>query len=447
MQAGAVYVPLDVSTPVGRTKFLIADCDINYLVTASVHSQKLHKILSGITGFGLVIGVNQLGQTNHITWMDLKTFPTSNPEVKLHPQDLAYIMYTSGSTGKPKGIMHTHYSGMSYARLSADLYGLNASDRISGHAPLHFDISTLAYFTGPLVGATNIIIPDAHTKMPVSLAQLVEKEQMTVWYSAPLALVQMINIGLIEERDLSNLRWVLYGGEPFSPKYLRKLMTLCPQAGFCNVYGPAEVNQCTYYFIPQPPENDQAVPIGKVWQETKKLVVDESDKPVMQGNSGELLISSSTMMDGYWKNRQLTEQSCYISENGDIFYRTGDLVLLDEEGLLHFLGRKDRQIKTRGYRVELESVEAVLTDLSQVLDAAVFAERYEPDGLLIEAAVILKHGERATGQDIRNMLKDALPGYAIPHKVYLVKGLPRTSSGKVDRQLIKSYIFKVINDE
>ena len=187
---------------------------------------------------------------------------TINP-VKILESDLAYIMYTSGSTGAPKGIMHTHHSGLSYAKLSTQVYDVKPSDRIANHAPLHFDISTFGYFSGPLASATTVIIPDAYTKLPASLSTLMEQEKISIWYSVPLALVQLLHNGVLEARDLSSLRWVLYGGENFMPKYIRSLMALWSNATFSNVYGPAEVNQCTFYHLNMPPESDGPIPIGK----------------------------------------------------------------------------------------------------------------------------------------------------------------------------------------
>ena len=107
-------------------------------------------------------------------------------------QDLAYIMYTSGSTGAPKGLMHTHASGLSYARLSARTYDVGPDDRLGNHSPLHFDMSTFEYLTAPLCGATAVIISEETTMFPVSVGELIERERLTFWYSVPLALVQLV---------------------------------------------------------------------------------------------------------------------------------------------------------------------------------------------------------------------------------------------------------------
>ncbi|MGI9264604.1 MAG: amino acid adenylation domain-containing protein, partial [Gammaproteobacteria bacterium] len=377
MKAGAAYVPLDPGAPVSRLRKTIQHCGIRCLITHAQKEQDTCNLLQGETSLECVIGLDVLDRPGIrcLGWDSVEAAPGARaPDAGVMEQDLAYIMYTSGSTGIPKGIMHTHASGLSYARMAAETYGITHDDRLSNHSPLHFDMSTLDYFSGPLRGAATVIIPEAYTKLPASLSKLIEDERLTIWYSVPLALIQLLLRGLLEQRDLSALRWVLFGGEPFSSKHLYALRRLWPQARFSNVYGPAEVNQCTYYHIPgAEPESDAPVPIGRVWPNAEGLVVDEKDQPVACGESGELLIRSPTMMRGYWDQPELTERAFYRRQIAggvsDVYYRTGDLVQERDDGVLMFLGRKDRQIKTRGYRVELDEVESVLATHEQVEEA------------------------------------------------------------------------------
>ena len=229
MKAGAAYVPLDTSAPITRTQFLINDCEIKHLVTIPTQKRPLKTLVAEDVRLDSIIGAKVDWHINTFSWEEVLEQSAKNPDVTILDSDLAYIMYTSGSTGAPKGIMHTHRSGLTYAKLSADLYDLNENDRIGNHAPLHFDISTMGYFTAPLVGATSVVVPEPHTKMPASLAQLIEKEKLTIWYSVPLALIQMLQGGTLADKDFSALRWVLYGGEPFPAKHLRTLMELFVQ--------------------------------------------------------------------------------------------------------------------------------------------------------------------------------------------------------------------------
>jgi len=356
--------------------------------------------------------------------------------------DLAYILYTSGSTGNPKGIMHTHRSGLSFAEWSAATYDLKPEDRLSNHAPLHFDLSTFDFFASSRVGATTVIIPTALTKFPANMSRIMESEKISVWYSVPFALIQLLQRGGLPDRDLSALRWILFAGEVFPTKHLRELMQTLPDIKFSNLYGPTETNVCTYYHVEQIPEGDETIPIGKVCENAEGLVVDADENLVEPGEVGELLIRGGTVMRGYWNQPEKTDNGFYrrpvFGYLEDIFYRTGDLVRQDEVGNYLYLGRKDRQIKTRGYRVELDEIEVALLSHPQVQEAAVYPI---PDGQgsnLIEAAVVLKPDSDASASDLLDHISKQLPPYAVPVNLDMLEKFPRTSTGKIDRRELQN---------
>lgn len=443
MTAGAAFVPLDPYAPATRNQFVIKNCGIKILLTTAQQKRILTEVLADPNlPLQHILGTQIEGNISSSDWSAISAFPDSVPDVHILENDLAYIMYTSGTTGTPKGIMHTHYSGLSYAKLSAELYDVRPTDRLGNHAALHFDISTMGYFTMPFAGGTTVIIPDMYIKLPASMSQLMEQEQLTIWYSVPLALIQLLQRGILQERNLSSIRCVLYGGEPFPAKHLSAIMQHWPQATISNVYGPAEVNQCTYYNLPDLPKMDESIPLGTVWNNTEALIFDQNDQPVQPGEPGELLIRSATRMKGYWGRPDLTAKGFYKTERipgcEEIFYRTGDLVQVREDGNLMFLGRKDRQIKTRGYRVELDEVEVHLIAHEAIEDAAVFPVRNE-DELHIEAAVILK--QEISEVALQRYLATLLPNYAIPQKIRLTGRIPRTAAGKIDHKLLSMSHF------
>lgn len=432
LEAGAAFVPLDPFAPASRNAFVLDDCGIKVVISNNSQRRQLAGLLKEAPDLNALVGTAlNLSVPQHLVPNQAPLDSTSAS--RTDPHDLAYIMYTSGTTGTPKGIMHTHFSGLSYAQLSADVYGVRSEDRIGNHSPLHFDISTFAYFTGPLCGATTVLSTDAHTKLPSSLAQMIEDEKLTIWYSVPLALTQILQRGNLAERNWDNLRWVLYGGEPFPVKHLQTLMQHTPKATWSNVYGPAEVNQCTYHHLSSPPIGDTPIPLGQIWDRTKALVLNSKDQTVDQGEQGELLIHSDTMMQGYWKRPDLTERAFYHDASALKYYRTGDLVHTDEEGRLHFDGRKDRQIKTRGYRVELDEVEAALITCIDLTEAAVFAIKQDGETILV-AAIVSSSTEELYEQMVIQHLKKLVPPYSIPARFVRMDKLPRTPAGKVDHQ-------------
>ncbi|MGB3802276.1 MAG: amino acid adenylation domain-containing protein [Lewinella sp.] len=447
LKAGAAYVPLDPEAPVARTRALIEDCDIKVVFVSPALRRNFAAMFAAPSPVTCVMGGEAEG-TKSVGWNTLDDYPATPPDIRILGDDLAYVMYTSGSTGEPKGIMHTHASGLAYARLSRDLYGVTPDDVIGNHCALHYDISTFGYFTGPLAGATTVIVADAHTKFPTSLLQLVEQERITIWYSVPLALLQMLRSPTLAERDLSALRWVLFGGEVFAPRHLRTLMEHAPNARASNVYGPAEVNQCTYFHLDEAPDNDDPLPLGHVWNDTETLILDADDEEVTEGQIGELLVRSATRMKGYWNRPDLTVRGFYYREripgNRETFYRTGDLVYRDAEGLLQFMGRKDRQVKIRGHRVELEEVEAVLAAQPGVGEAAVYVRETGDNEKIIEAMVV---PETNSGGDPRrwiDAMADQLPPHTLPARIELVDALPRNDAGKIDRLAIRAAVSKSI---
>ena len=337
--------------------------------------------------------------------------------------------------------------------VSKEIYDVNATDVVAGHAALHFDISTFAYFTAPFAKATTVILSDAHTKLPASLSQLLEKEKITIWYSAPQALIQLLQKGLLEEKDLSALRWVLFGGEVFPNKYLKRLIELCPQAMFGNVYGPAEVNQCTYFNIDKNYKLENDLPLGIVWENTDYRILDNNDTPVNQGEPGVLAIRSETMMLGYWNNTELTEKSLYRESILPVydyeFFKTGDVVRENENGDLMFVGRNDRQVKIRGYRVELDEVEAQLVKHKNVTEAIAYVEKSKNEsGDTITAVVLLNSDTTDNSEKVLQVhCSENLPKYAVPEQIYIMTEFPRTTSDKVDRKKIEIQIAENYNGE
>lgn len=444
MKAGAAYVPLDPAAPVARLAYMIEHCGIRVLVSAPNKASQLRLLKERCPALEAIIGLGEAPASGlrAVSWEEVAGEPDRRPDLALHSSDLAYIMFTSGSTGTPKGMMHTHGSGYAYARAARDLYEVGPQDRLGNHSPLHFDMSTFEYFSAPLAGATTVIIPEAYTRLPASLSQLMEQERLSFWYSVPFALIQILLRGVLEKRDLGALRWVMFGGEPFPPKYLQALMARWPHARFSNVYGPAEVNQCTYYHLPEPPTDpDVPIPIGAIWPAAEGLVLDGCDQEVAPGGTGELVVRGATMMRGYWNRPDLNQRAFHhpASGAGGPYYRTGDLVRIQEDGTLHFMGRKDRLVKVRGYRVELDEVELALGSHDGVEEAAVFVRGETADAPELEAAVILKPAAAVDGDELVGFVGKHMPPYGVPRKIHVLQQFPRTGSGKIDRRTLKEW--------
>lgn len=446
LRAGAVMVPVDPMAPVDLVAGVLTDAGVD-VVISDARPAVLEKLVERATPSSLVlpraatVPAAATGAAAMLTAVDIEAAEPA-PIPVLDPDDPAYIIYTSGSTGRPKGIVHTHRSAMAYAVAGAEAYELDVDDRMVNIAPLHFDQSTFELYSAALVGAAVIVVPDPVLRFPASVSSFVEAERATVWYSVPHLLIQMVARGALAEKDLSSLRWILFGGEAFPPRQLAELMRLVPSARLSNVYGPAEVNQCTRYDLDAPPVGDDPIPIGRAWPAARLRLVDTdtrlgtplgSGRAVPVGEPGVLLVASDTMMAGYWHRDDLTEASIVDDGEGVRWYVTGDLVVENAAGDLVFLGRVDNQVKLRGHRIELEAIDAVLADVNGVEAATTVVVRpADGDDTLVALVVVVGDADSVVDR-VRTELRARLPRYAVPAEVRVVDGLPRTSSGKVDR--------------
>lgn len=440
LRSGAAFVPIDPFSPPQAVATIVDDCGIEVVVSESRLAGGLEQLVPHAPGLRAVVGPD--APVEGLVTVDSASCEGADPlsPSRILPEDLAYVMYTSGSTGRPKGLMHTHRSGLAYAALAAETHGIRPDDRLANSAPFHFDISTFELFAGPLAGASTLVIPEPYLKMPASLSQLVADDRSTFWYSVPFLLAELLARGALAERDLTSIRWVLFGGEVADPAILTELMAYMPNARFSNVYGPAEVNACTYHHLDGPPAADQPVPIGRPWRGSEVMVVDDDHELVPAGEVGELLVRSSTMMDGYWGRDDLNENVFVdLSLAGGRVGRwlaTGDLVRERPNGELEFIGRRDHQVKVRGNRVELESVEAVLMGIDGVEQAVAGVVAIEDTTALV-AGIATRDGVALDTDEMLEALARVLPPYAIPFRLLQLDELPLTGSGKVDRRLVR----------
>ena len=453
LKTGAVYVPFDPEAPVARLAYITRDCGITCLVTGVEKAEawaELIKCGAPITTLAILNDHerSQLDEARErlpggvrVEGLDaLHTQPVTPPALSSVSLDLAYILYTSGSTGEPKGVMLSHRNGLAFVEWVADEFELRSDDRLSSHAPLHFDLSILDIFAASKAAAAVVLVPQGASVFPVELGRFIVRERISVWYSVPSVLSMMTMMtrkGGLSRGDVPDLRLVLFAGEVFPTKYLRRLMTLLPGVRFCNLYGPTETNVCTWYDVP-PIADDQTqpVPIGKAIADVEVFAVTVDERLAGSGEIGELWVRGPTVMQGYWGDRRRTDeklvQNPFVPEVRDLAYKTGDLVREDEDGNYRLLGRRDDQIKSRGYRIELGEIEAALYGNPSVVECAVLAI---PDELVtnrIAAVVVVR--ARSEQEGLTEFCAARVPGYMVPETFEFRDGLPRTSTGKVDRK-------------
>jgi amino acid adenylation domain-containing protein len=445
LKSGAAYVPVDPLAPAARNAYIHGNCSVKAVIVedcfAAAHRDELAKleafphliVLKGTGG-----GQSLLASLDELE----RSAPASPvPAAESAPDDLAYILYTSGSTGKPKGVMLSQLNATAFVDWGSRVLQPAPQDRFSSHAPFHFDLSILDIYTPIKHGATLVIVPEYIGKEPVGLAKLISEQRISVWYSAPSILSLLAQFGKLTSMDYSSLRLVLFAGEVFPVVHLRSAKKQWPHPRFLNLYGPTETNVCNYHEIPAivPEERTDPYPIGIVCEHLLGRAIDTDGKDVPAGGEGELCISGANVMQGYWDMAEQTALS-FLPPDGTPgrWYKTGDLVVDEGGGVYKYVGRRDRMIKKRGYRVELGEIEACLYRHPEVREAAVVAVPDEALGMKVTAHLSTRDGKPISQIQLKRFCSENLPIYMIPDVIRFHPGLPKTSTDKLDYQTLKT---------
>ena len=448
LKAGATYVPIDPMCPQSRLSYIINKCGIKFLLTSKEKLTNIERAFPENSPLenilimnGLDSGSRSLGPAKLIDWQEVRKAASEDaPGTNAIDSDLAYILFTSGSTGNPKGVMISHLNSLTFVNSAYDFFQIKMNDRFSNICPLHFDMSVFDLFVAFKAGASVVIIPESTAMFPSQLAQCIVNNKISVWNSVPSALTLLANLTTLDNYDLSALRMILFAGEVFPIKYLRRLMKSVGGARFYNIYGQTEANSSTYYWVDQVPTDDAAVlPIGRAFPNFEVFALDEDGKKVSNpGEKGELFVRAASVALGYWGEVEKTKE-CFVKnplkpDLNEIIYRTGDLVRLDSDGNYVFLGRKDHMIKSRGYRIEIEEIETVLCNHPEIKNAVVIPIPDELIGNRISAFIVPLTPGNIDKEDILKYCSKHLPKYMIPEIIEFRDALPTTSSGKVDRK-------------
>jgi amino acid adenylation domain-containing protein len=420
LRLGAAYVPVDPLSPASRAAMIMRDCRIAALVAAR---ERAATVLEGeLAGVPLL----PADPSADPAWSELDHFGGEPPATGGSEDDLAYILYTSGSTGVPKGVCISHRNALAFVEWAAREVAARPDDRFSNHAPFHFDLSVFDLYAAFLVGASVSIVPDQHAYVPQALVDFVADERITIWYAVPSALVLMVDRGgLLERNDLA-LRVIVFAGEPYPIKHLRRLREGLPDIRMFNWYGPTETNVCTGHEVREiAPDRSAPVPIGRAASGDRVWAVKDDGSEAQPGEEGELLVSGPTVALGYWGR----------DPQGDAPYRTGDIVREDAAGEYVYVGRRDQMVKIRGHRVELGEVEAALLGHPAIEDAGVVAVGQGIDARLV--AYLTPREKAPALLELKRHCAERLPRHMIIDRAVELAALPRTRNGKLDRLALR----------
>ncbi|MBC3777115.1 non-ribosomal peptide synthetase [Pseudomonas sp. SWRI99] len=423
LKAGGAYVPLDPDYPAERIAYMLAD------------SAPVAVLVQGNTAAlasALAVPVVNL---EHDSWHDL---PADNPQVRgLTSAHLAYVIYTSGSTGQPKGVANEHRAVVNRLLWMQDAYALSAVDTVLQKTPFSFDVSVWEFFWPLVTGARLLLARPGGHKEPAYLSELIEREHITTVHFVPSMLDVFLAHGQTER--CAALRQVMCSGEALPGSLVRRFKQQLPASQLHNLYGPTEaaVDVTAWSCAGPLQDTPDNTPIGKPIANTRMYILDAQQQPVPQGVVGELYIGGVQVARGYLNRAELSAErflSDPFSQQAQArMYRTGDIARYRADGHIEYLGRNDDQVKIRGLRIELGEIQAGLTGIDGVHEAAVLAREDVPGD---KRLVAYYTGLRLDIDILRAALLHALPDYMVPATFVHLERLPLSPNGKLDRKAL-----------
>jgi len=444
-KAGAIYVPLDIASPPRRLAAILSACEATWLLA----DQPAHDVLDELrrqVGTRVAPRLGWLGEgpAEHAAFCtkEVMNAPERLPVIGA-ATEVAHILFTSGSTGTPKGVAITHANVIHFITWALRYFGIDVGDRLSGHAPLPFDLSFFDIFGSLAAGAELHLVPPEVSPFADKLSSWIREQALTQWFSVPSVLNYLAGFDAVRSNDFPHLRRLLWCGEVLPTRTLMYWMARLPHVRFTNLYGPTETTiASSHYTVPRHPRGaHEPVPIGRPCDGESLRVLDDNLRPLPPGQIGQIFIGGAGLSPGYWGDPDKTAAAFVATPDGERLYRTGDLGRFDEEGLLYFVGRTDSQIKSRGYRVELGEIEMAVNALNILRDAAVVALPGEGfDGAVIHCAYVPAREAAVTPAALCRELERMLPRYMLPARWTRFGELPKNANGKIDRRRLRELL-------
>ncbi|SDS92025.1 non-ribosomal peptide synthetase [Winogradskyella sediminis] len=416
MKCGAAYLPLDPNYPSDRLDFMINDSEAKVLITVKTFAKSLETKATKLF-------VEDL-------FSDLSKYSIDLLDVKVHQDDIAYLLYTSGSTGKPKGVQVSHKNVVNFLSSMSKEPGMKETDRLLSITTISFDIAGLELFLPLLVGAQLVISDDDTARDGRLMLDLLQRENITMMQATPTTWQMLLDSGW----DTAFPIKALCGGESLPLALAKKLLSKVDE--LWNVYGPTETT--IWSAVKQIKEKDDLITIGKPINNTQLYLLNDQNMLVGTGVVGELCIAGDGVSMGYWKRPELTAEKFipnpFDTSTSKTLYRTGDLGKLLHTGEVQCLGRIDDQVKIRGHRIELGEIEEVINGIKEIESSVVMIDQER-----LKAFVIPNNTFTASlnSHDIwKSHLREVLPVYMVPNDIVLIDEFPTTLNGKIDRKAL-----------
>lgn len=433
LKTGAVFSPINSTTKADKLGFMLANSRARAIITQSRLAPQVAEAAKQSTCLSLTVVAGgaspQLpGAARFEAMLAYRREPVAHGGID---QDLAMIIYTSGSTGRPKGVMMTHRNMEAASASIISYLGSRPDDIVLNVLPLAFDYGLYQLLMSIRVGATLVL--EKSFAFPQAIFETMRAERVTGLPLVPTMAAMILNQKQLAPGSFPDLRYVTNTAAALPPTHIEALRALLPGVQIYSMYGLTECKRCTY--LPPDRLDDKPGSVGIAIPNTEAFIVNEAGERVSAGVIGELVIRGPHVMQGYWENREATDEALRPGPHPweRVLY-TGDLFYADADGFLYFVARKDDIIKTRGEKVSPKEVEAALCACPGVTEAVVVGHE---DPILGQAihAIVVANDPALTARDVIRHCARQLEDFMVPKHVVFRDSLPKTDTGKVSRRL------------
>lgn len=417
LKVGAIYLPIDTNYPIHRIKYILENSGSKFLITSS-HTTEIYSQLQKMDFHGYLRNIR-------IDAISLSTQSDTKPEIAISGADPCYLMYTSGTTGKPKGVLVKHANVLNFSASAIKAVGLKPGVRSLQFASYSFDALVWELYPALLCGATLVLAEKNELLVGPPLLKTLRNKQIHTIILPPSVLQN------IPFEVLPDLKTLVVGGEKLSADVIN---TWGKQYHLINAYGPTE---CTVaVLLNQYVSSDYPASVGQPIQNTQTYVLDEHLAPMPIGVVGELYVGGANVSLGYLKDLPLTTKrfipNIFSPKKSTTLYRTGDLVRWLPNGTIDFVGRIDRQVKVRGFRIELKAIETHLMNAPNIQACHVTTIKKGNSDFIVAYIVTSNNNFELQLAQLKNTLKEHLPYYMVPNFFIKLERLPLSENGKID---------------